>query len=500
MVLFRRAIIRTALAALAFALLSVPGHATTQAHEATAQTAGMYTLRADRPQQVIRGLGFEIQSDSIGSGNYGMPSQVIAVPHDLTPAERLRFYHDMLHGLRYSRLAMGLYLRGLDASQQHILERYPGEMIDLRTMQRQSGIKGFDVEYWSPAPYWKSTKAYEGGTIASTDPAFIDHFTDALVTDIRYLSAHGLNVVMWGLQNEPIIGKVPTIATRWISSGAIQQSYSACYYTPQDYYAVLKVAAPKIRAELPNVQIHVDSQDGPSGPIAYLVRNDPALSRNVDAWTWHQIGQDSDEQIELREKLLAHSAGKPVYQNEFEYQPDSGTKVESYFMNTGQSLMNWLVFENSPTWFWLHALKPVTNMEARGYALGFWRPAGELKANFDPSIQPGHWKYNPNTWNALAGFLRYLPWDSTRLTVDEDAVRGDQRILAWRDRNGRIGIALSNRGARPFTFHLKNARPLTLHGHRYTVTRLNQPLRIVTGTDDIAVTVPPQSFEFWMGK
>jgi hypothetical protein len=93
-----------------------------------------------------------------------------------------------------------------------------------------------------------------------------------------------------------------------------------------------------------------------------------------------------------------------------------------------------LVFENSPTWFWLHALKPVTNLEATGYSLGFWRPHGELKTNLRPNLKPGHWKFNPQNWNTLAGFLKYLVWDSTRLTVDEAVVRHGQRILVWKTR------------------------------------------------------------------
>ena len=41
-------------------------------------------------KQVIKGIGFEIQSDSIGSGNHGLPEEPIAVPHDLIPSERER--------------------------------------------------------------------------------------------------------------------------------------------------------------------------------------------------------------------------------------------------------------------------------------------------------------------------------------------------------------------------------------------------------------------------
>ncbi|MEO6923908.1 MAG: hypothetical protein ABI142_08785, partial [Bryocella sp.] len=229
---------------------------------AVAQAGGDYTLRYDKPQQVIQGLGFEIQSDSISSGNAGMPDEVVAVPHDLTPSERIRFYKEMLHGFRYARLAMGLYLRGLDADQKQIVERYPGQMDDLRAMQNVSGIEGFDVEYWSPAPYWKKEKSYYGGEVGDptngTNPAFTAAFSDALVTDLRYLQSHGLRIAQWGLQNEPVVGKPnPEANTRRDDAGSLQH-YATCYYSPTDYLNVMQAAAPMVRALLPYVEIHVN--------------------------------------------------------------------------------------------------------------------------------------------------------------------------------------------------------------------------------------------------
>jgi O-glycosyl hydrolase/ribosomal protein L36 len=461
-----------------------------------AQSEGIYTIRFDRPQQVIRGIGVEIQSDSIGSGNAGMPDEVSAVPHDLTPAERVRFSTEMLHGFRYVRLAMGLYLRGTDADQKHIVERYRGQMDELRAMQDVAGIDGFDVEYWSPAPYWKQGKSYYGGTIAAHDSAFLNGFSDALIDDLRYLQSHGLRVAMWGLQNEPGVGH-PRLAGAKLNDDAMQ-SYATCYYTPEDYAAALKVAVPKVRALLPKVQIQAPSWDGPAGEFAVAIRRDPELLKEIDAWTWHQIGHDSNDQIDKREMYLRDAGEKPVYSNEFEYQPWDKPGFNSYFMNTGQSLMNWMVFENSPTWFWLHALKPVTNMEAGTYALGFWRPYGELKQNLRPALEAGHWEFNPQNWNAVAGFVRYLSWDSTRLQVDEDEVRRDQRILVWCAKDERVGIALSNRGAAPFTFHLHGLRGLKLEGHRYMIAAVDQRLKQKQGSEDVAITVQPQSFEFWM--
>ncbi|MDR3723855.1 MAG: hypothetical protein P4K83_05125 [Terracidiphilus sp.] len=461
-----------------------------------AQSSGNYTLRLDKPQQTIKGLGVEIQSDSIGSGNAGMPDEVVAVPHDLTPEERTRFYTEMLHGFRYVRLAMGLYLRGTDADQKHIVERYAGQMDDLRALQDVSGVEGFDVEYWSPAPYWKEEKSYYGGTISGHDAVFIRAFSDALVEDLRYLQVHGLHIAQWGLQNEPVVGHMAP--KDQVKDDGARQSYGTCAYAPEDYANVLAVAAPKVRALLPHVEIHAPSWDGPAGEYAAAIRRKPELLSLIDAWTWHQIGNDSNAQIDKQAWYMRGAGGKPVYSNEFEYQPWDKPGFNSYFMNTGQSLMNWMVFENSPTWYWLHALKPVTNMEAGTYALGFWRPLGQLKQNLRPGIKPGHWDFDPENWNAVSGFVRYLGWDAVRYQVDEDHVRYDQRIMAWRRKDGRMAIALSNRGSAPFTFHLRGLSESALEGHLYTVAVADKPLGARMASQRFDFTVQPQSFEFWI--
>ncbi|CAN5690894.1 hypothetical protein BH10ACI4_BH10ACI4_34570 [soil metagenome] len=464
-----------------------------------AQEGGNYKIRMDQPKQVIQGLGFEIQSDSIGSLNLGMPEDVIAVPHDLTAGEKTRLYKQMLHGFRYTRLAMGLYLRGLDAEQKHIVERYPGQLNDLRTMQKVAGIEGFDVEYWSPPPFWKESKSYYGGTVAGHDAAYFNAFSDALVQDVCYLEAHGLHVAQWGLQNEPVFGMTPLNGEKVKAGERPKMPYGIMFYSPEDYATTLKYTVPKLRLFKPGLHIHANSWDGPAGKYAEEIRKDPELLKNIDAWTWHQVGSNSNAQIDDQAKYMAGAGGKPVYSNEFEYQPADLKKIDSPFMNTGQSLMNWMVFEDSPTWFWLHALKPVTNLEATGYALGFWRPAGVLKNNLRPNLQAGHWEFNPQNWNALAGFLKYLPWDSTRLAVDESTVQHDQRILVWKSKQGKLGIALSNRGTQPYTFHMTGQGRLTLAGHRYTLKELNTSLGRKSG-DDISFTVQPQSYEFWIGR
>ena len=459
---------------------------------AAAQTnSGQYKVRFDQPQQKILGLGFEIQSDSIGSGNTGMPSDVVAIPHDLTPSERSRFYHDMLHGFRYSRLALGLYLRGVSGDRKQIIERYPGQMSDLREMMVQSGIEGFDVEYWSPAPYWKSTGRLEGGSLRSDDPRFVADFTDAAIADLKYLQGNGLYISMWALQNEPAIGD--------LSKHPDQAAYAACYYTAADYYDVMKVAVPKVRALLPDVQIHANSWLGQADPSSALIRKDPALLQQIDAWTWHQIGHNSNDEITRQAYYTANSVGKPVYQNEFEYDycAKCPHKPEDAFINTAQSIMNWMVFENSPTWFWLHAMKPTTNSEAKGYSLGFWRPPGDKDLSKFPQLKPGHWTYNPDNWNSIAGFLHHMPWDSVRLTVDEDTVRKDNRIMFWKTPKGKYGMVVTNRSGAPFTFDVALGQRLKMNGFRYTTKVLDQRLPAQVGRE-LRLTVPDQTVEFWV--
>jgi hypothetical protein len=139
---------------------------------------GTYLVNATALKQVIWGIGYEIQasarnysvmfcylyctlqSDSIGSGNNGLPVANTSVPNDLVgtyetvtpfvrfliapctaqvPAEKTRFFTDMLRGFRYCRLALGLYFRGLDASQRHIIERWPGQAAGLAEMAQVAG-------------------------------------------------------------------------------------------------------------------------------------------------------------------------------------------------------------------------------------------------------------------------------------------------------------------------------------------------------------------------
>jgi O-glycosyl hydrolase len=454
------------------------------------QPSGSYRVRQDEPRQEIWGLGVEIQNDAIGSGNHGMPDEVIAVPNNLTRSERQRFYTHILKGFRYVRLAMGLYFRGLDSSRQHIVERYPHQVADLKEMIDKSGIEGISMEYWSPAPYWKSTNSYIGGTLRSDDAEFLNAFGNALREDVHYMERHGIKISMWGLQNEPGVGNPGNLSI----GGAPPQSYSTCFYSPELYYKTFKAVAPKIREAAPDALIMVDSWAGNSGLRGKRIQKDTGLLRYVDAWVYHRVGSNSNLMIKEAPKYRSNTFGKPVFQNEFEYQHPSS---DTLFVNTAQNIMNWFTFANSPTWFWLHALKPTTNVEASGYCLGFWRPQDDNDFSRFPNIKKGHWDYNPLNFNAIAGFLKYMPWNSRRYAVEEDTIRRDNRILAFKTPSGRLVIVLTNRSGRSFTFHVNTPGKMRFRGYRYTASSRDFRLGSLSGPE-ISPTLPDLSVEFWV--
>ena len=351
-------------------------------------------------------------------------------------------------------------------------------MSEIQETIAKSGMEGVEMEYWSPAPAWKSTGSYIEGTIASTTASFLDAFGNALVDDIDYLQSHGIPISMWGLQNEPNV---------------TNPIYSTCQYSAADYRATFAAVAPKVRAALPDVLIHAESNNGADGVWGQAVRADPASMAFVDAWTYHRIGADSNEQITRNFKVNA--MGRPVFNNEFEYL--SGTMTEWRMVNTAQSIMNWFNFQDAPTWFWLHALKPIANSEAAGYALGYWRPPGYTDTATFPTLPEGHWTWNPYNWHPISGFVRHLPWDSKRVQVDEASVMNDHRILAWKTPDGRLAVAISNRTAADFACQVDFGRDATFAGSRFTLAQDNQSLGTFNGSSKTLV-LAPYSIEFWV--
>jgi hypothetical protein len=290
---------------------------------------GTYVINISKHAQTIWGVGFEIQSDSIGSANRGLPESNSSVPWELTPSEQHRFATDMLSGFRFCRLGLGLYFRGLANGNHSIVERWPGQAAALAQMANWSGIEGFAAEYWSPAPGWKTSNSFIGGSLSDPmNATFQDAFSDNVVEDLRYLQSHGLTPVMWGLQNEP----------------PYSTSYSCCIYNEAQYTATFAAAVPKVRvrdrivsltfytractllvlpwqvhAAFPDITVHVCSNTGQGSGAGAGVAANASLVALTDGWTWHCVGCSSDEQLGSNvDRFLNNSQGVPVWNNEFE--------------------------------------------------------------------------------------------------------------------------------------------------------------------------------------
>ena len=458
-------------------------------------TSGEYKVNLDEPRQTIWGLGIEVQSDSIGSGNNGLPESPTSVPHDLVQSERDRLYNDMLKGFRYLRLAGGLYYRGTDEEGKHLQERWDTQDEELAELIEKSGIEGVDFEFWSPTPYFKNSDSYittnEKNTLKCFDPeftgdkqAFLQEFADTVKEDLQTLQKNGIPVIQFGLQNEAP-HKVNT--------------YSHCHYDAEPYYETMKVMIPTLKEAFPNLHVHADSWNGQYSGGSKLIIQDEELLDLIDAWTFHRIGYNSDNQISQADYYNSNKGNDDivVYNNEFEY---FGSASDWNCINTAQSIMNWMTFENSPTWHWLHMLKPLGNSEASGFSLGFWRAPGDTedRGNYD-YIEEGHWDYNYQNWNSIRGFLKHMPWDSVRYDVTEDEVRTDQRIMSYKTPEGRLVIVLTNRAQdTAFTFNIDTGTDAVFRGYRYTPRGTEEIELDPLSGSTISPTLLPLSIEFWV--
>ena len=465
---------------------------------------GKYTVHPGKPKQIIKGIGFEIQSDSIGGGKAQLPEATTSVPHDLTPSERQRFYSEMLKGFRYCRLAGGLYWRGLDAEQKNFQGRWPEQMAELRELFKASGVEGVSLEYWSPAPFWKANGKLEGRGVENrlrcfradfeNDPVyhgdqaqFLRDFAAACRRDLEYLRKQGIPIMFWGLQNEP----------------HVDQTYSSCRYTPEQYALTFKAVAPQIRAFDPAISIIADA----SWNLSFIapVLKEPDGARWVDALVMHHVGSDSKKvRPRSQMKLATDLPAKPLFQNEYEYL--GGPTSPARCLNTVQHIMNWFQLGEAPTWFWLHALKPVHNGEASGFALGFWTPlVGSVNPKASPVSPlpaPGHWTWNPYNWHAVGSFIRHLPWDCQAVAVDETERDDDLRIFAFKRPKGKLTIVLSNRSGAAHTFNVATGlAKASFRGFRYTPDNAGADFRGVLIDVLRGPTISPRlsdlTWEFW---
>ena len=502
-------------------------------------------------RQVFEGVQVELQSDSIGSYNEGMPKEgtlvsdddnsTIGAPHDLVPAERERFATEVLRGVRTIRLALGLFLRGMGPQNRSIVGRWPSQMTELKQLQDLSGIEGWAPEYWSPPAGWKSTGSYYSGTLASFDAHFLEQFCRGVSGDVEYLRTNGLNVSWWGLQNEPgqgpnttscpppdlgprdnssqtVASHIPT--TFGTRSATTANNYARCTYTQCDYYYAFKECAKQIKGLDSRIRIHANSWSGQVG--ASPVANDPEALALVDAWTWHTVNAPSAHDFGNETRLWNY--GKLDFTNEHEYQPGSpfaGTEVGT--VAAVNSFLNTLTFKDSPTGcIILHAIKPTTNLESLGYGWTWWRPTGTPAPPELPALQPNHFTWNYWNWNSVAPFVKTVPWNSLRLNVLEDTQRVHQRVVAFETppahinrgplheatAPGKLILVLTNEAATDFneSFNVivrtKDEKPRAWRGYSFKGDDAGKYFNISMGAPappaaSFETTLTPNTVQWW---
>lgn len=442
-----------------------------------------YTIHFNIEKQTILGLGIEIQSDRFGP-RYEPSDPINGIPYDLIPSERTRLATELASGFRYLRIAMGLWFRGLTDDQKHFVERYPGQLDLIKEMMEQANMEGISLEYWSPAPYWKSTYNLLGGTLRSYDNQFLEEFGDALARDVQYFLDNGVKVSTWGLQNEPFNG---------------DGGYPMCFYTDENYFKTFKAVAPKIRAVSPETEIIVDTKNANFGALGNMIRNDPTMLQYVDSWVYHRSGNASETVIEGAERYLRETLGKPVYQNEWAFNGVQVSTIEEEWrmVDLAQSIMNWMTFVNSPKWYWLHLLKPTNDANRFGFGLGFYRRDDDNNFSQHADIPKGTFKYHWPNYNGIAGFMKYMEWDSKRIHVQEDSIRYDQRIMAWRKPDGKHVFVMTNRSSEKFNFVINLDKERSFVGHRYNRDFVDYQLPAVSGQASYTISLEPYSIEFW---
>ncbi|TVQ27925.1 MAG: hypothetical protein EA382_02775 [Spirochaetaceae bacterium] len=467
-------------------------------------------------RQTILGMGFEIQSDSIASGNNGLPDDTTSVPHDLTRSERDRLAEQMLRGFRYCRIAGGLYWRGVGSDGRTLAPRWPEQLLEIRELLTRARVDGVSLENWSPPAYWKANRRLHGfphggpkdpenrlrcfGSHWKDDTEyrgdterFLSDFARANVADIATLEAAGIPVSMWALNNEP----------------NVNTPYSSCHYEPDEWARTFAAVAPEVRAAYPDVSIIGDCADHTARYLHRFETLYPQLVHLVDFTVLHTIGYRSDTVVPMVREVRAKLAkNRPIFQNEYEYLTDPASADRC--LNIVNNIMNWFQLADAPSWFWIHALKPVTNSEASGYSLGYWMPAvgipDDLRDTLPAALadlQPGTWTWNPHNWNAVAGFIRHLPWDSVVVEVHEETPDSDARVLAFRRPDGRLTIVASNHTGADLSVAIDSGRRTgVFRGYRYTPDDAGHAaMGVAIGTSSgprWTSTLPDRSWEFWV--
>ncbi|MGL5017202.1 MAG: glycoside hydrolase family 30 beta sandwich domain-containing protein, partial [Luteolibacter sp.] len=147
--------------------------------------------------------------------------------------------------------------------------------------------------------------------------------------------------------------------------------YSSCEYpNSKQYVEAYRAVASAIRKHDPKIMLFSDTYHHFPKLIGPAMK-DPEVASLVDAYCVHTVGMPSEHVRKVHAEITSKLPPRPWFQNEYEYL--TGGATPDRCLNTVQHIMNSFGLADNPTWFWIHALKPLKNAEASGYSLGFWK-------------------------------------------------------------------------------------------------------------------------------
>jgi hypothetical protein len=159
--------------------------------------------------------------------------------------------------------------------------------------------------------------------------------------------------------------------------------------------------------------------------------------------------------------------------------------------NIALCIAHWLTRNNAPVYMpIIHLGKPTYDgTNALGYALTFWKSDYDTTNNTGDSaynsLSTGCWDYNPRTWNAAAGFLQHIAWNSRRWLASYYAsMAAGTAVLFLTDpaRSDKMTVVCINRtaGAVNFRGHLGSQR--TMDRYRFDYSARNTAMTAFNST------------------
>lgn len=422
--------------------------------------------------------------------------------------------------VRLCRFGLGLHYRGLTNANQNFIQRWATQNAEIKALLTAAGTEGMYVEYWSPAPAFKSNTSLLGGAgvglnaPATGDPgyaAWIDNFTTCMVTDLENVHTNILPVLAFSPQNE----NKTSVA-----------NYASCAYTAQQYYDVLKSVIPKINAStilawknyptntIPNtVLISYDSSENgffPNSLSKTLVEADSALLALITWNTGHELGNVPPDADYIKKFPTAFTYTNPntgipyrTFIDEFEYlSPATIANGAPWLFSNTMLYYCWAItFLNSPYLTFIYSTRPYSDNTVPGYPISVYNPTGvPVPSGPYVGLGSGLVQSVPQNLNAVQMILGNIPRETLEQNTLQNTFTAGCGFCTFKNATtGKTIVLLVNRNSSPSTFEVSFdiQGTITLSGKQYDETTQGTPLGSLLG-NPFTFTLPAYKAQIWV--